>query len=710
MHAHPLLLLDLASSLRDSLNALFTNLFTMQTAIAALALTFVFAVLGWLIAFLLLRPKDVCSMVCSVHFLLVIASIILGIIGAFGLIDHYKGSLITAAGVALLVLTLPIFILAESFNYIVLSNQHARRHRDLRTPADKRTRRLVVFFTPLVIGLILVGIGLAVGTLGAITEVTILLLVLWVLALGAELLFLGSAHQRRRKLAAMPGGSQLDQEQLAALWASGISSYRIGRGRTAAAYWEEFTERVTVTEELLLEEEGELELVAVEEQETVAYTAGGAAVAAGPAIHRQHRLHRRAPAHRFRRRWGGSLVLLVITLLAVAVCVMTGVTALTTLGIALAFLMPAIFLVVHRMRRDHDVRFTTETVEKINATQAALVVAGEREASATASSAAAPPRPASAPPGLHPTRPTPVVPPAPEPVILPKEEPEPPTLPSAEQAAQASQQAVAAGQAHENPDVADATVILPGRPAGPAHENPDIADDTLLIAHTPATPEAEEITVAQLEAHFQDVPYPATKAVLLEHARKRNLPRTVITWLEITSETVVFTTVTEVVRRYTLYRTTGKVEEAEQTVAAAAAPARKRKPSGRIGIIDFQRYLHGVDYPATKAHLLEQARKNNAPPNMIARLEQLEDNYRFTNVSDVMLGYAYHRYLHGLHYPATKAHLLEHARKHHAPQKLLDRLEALSDSATFASLEEVFHHSRTSHAPEAEVEIDEEEE
>ncbi|HEU5368156.1 MAG TPA: hypothetical protein VFU69_06815, partial [Ktedonobacterales bacterium] len=150
MGAHPLLLLDTSSSLADTLKSISNALFQVPVTITALVLTFVFAMLGWLIAYVFLRPKEVCSMVCSIHFFLTVATIVLGLLGAIGLIDHYyPGSLITGAGVSLLVLWLPLFILVESFNYVVLSNKHARRHRDLRTPRDRQVRRGVVFLTPL---------------------------------------------------------------------------------------------------------------------------------------------------------------------------------------------------------------------------------------------------------------------------------------------------------------------------------------------------------------------------------------------------------------------------------------------------------------------------------------------------------------------------------------------------------------------------------
>ena len=620
MATQSLFFLDAASSIQDALNALFTNLFTLPMMIAALVLTFVLAGLGWLIAYFFLRPKEICSMVCSIHFLIVILTIVLGMVGAFGIIDRYSGSLITGAGVALLVLTLPLFVLVESFNYVVLSNKHARRHRDLRTAQDRRVRRLVVFMTPLLTGAVLLGVGLVlsatVTTLTALASVEILLLTLWVLALGIEIISLARARQRRRRLAAMPASPMLDQEELAALWVSGFSSYRIGRGETSPAYWEVFTERVYITEELLLEEDGELDLVEVEEQETKMYAvaAGAAAGGAGSAAlapHQNHRSQRHPARRRFRRRWGSSIILLIIALIAVAIAVTAGTVATTTIvAIALAFLAPAVYLIIHRIRRDNDLRFATETTDRISAVQASTAAAQGR-----AGAAVAPARPrassAQTPPALRPTRPTPVVPPATPPVIPSKEEPsEPPTLPSLESAEAASQQAIAAGQ---------------------AHENPDIADDTLLMQPAPATP------------------------------------------------------------------------------APVVPASSKRRASRSIGIIQFQHFLHDAHYPTTRDQLLAVARKNNASSNMITRLEELDEHHSFINVRDVMIGYAYHRYLRDASYPATRDQLLAHIRANKAPAKLTTWLEGLDETASFANLTEVVRSYASHGKGEDEEEEDEEE-
>jgi Protein of unknown function (DUF2795) len=471
------------------------------------------------------------------------------------------------------------------------------------------------------------------------------------------------------------------------------------------------------------------------------------------------------------RRWGGVMLLLLVALVATVVTIVAGsVAAVTTAGIALAFLAPVIFLVVHRVRRDNEVQFATETAQKVSTVQYVAVAAQ----SATVVAPAAPPEPprsrrtsgvVPAVP-LHPARPVPVNPPIEEPVIAPAEEPEPPTLPSAEIAA-------AAGAAHENPDISEDTIII-GR-AGAAHENPDIAEETLLIGHKPVSEVSDKISVTEFQHYLRgihypatreqllaqarqnDAPpnmiarlevleesytfisvsevmrgyayhrylrgvrYPATRDQLLAHARSNNAPSRLILWLETIEVTVVFASLVEVMRYHTQHlQETGEEHvtlDAAPSAEPVAEPAVEPAPevpaapraSRSIRITAFQHYLHGVDYPATRAELLEQARQNDAPPNMIVRLEELDPNHQFLNPRDVMVGYANHRYLSSVSYPATSDQLLESARANKVKNKLVGWLEGLKEPVTFASLTEVVR-SYEAHHEEEEEEDEEEDE
>jgi hypothetical protein len=831
MSAHSLVLLDGSSSLADTLRNLSNALFQVPVIITALVLTFVCALVAWVIAYVFLRPKEVCSMVCSLHFFLTIATIVLGLLGALGLIDHYfPGSLITGAGVSLLILAIPLFILVESFNYVVLSNKHARRHRDLRTPQDRNTRRGVVFLAPLAIGVVLLIVGILISAAGvavsAIAQVIVLLLVLWVLAIGAELLVLFLANRRRRRVEALGEGAALDREQLAAIWVSGFSSYRIGRGETVftsetmtveerETAWGTFTERVFVTEELILEEEGELDLVEVEEAETATYAVSGGAAAL--ALHGGHRNQRHPASNRFFRRWGGVLLLLLIAVAAILAAIIGAVALATTAAIGAVFLIPVLFLLLHRTRRDSEMRFATATAHKVSTVpaspilgqggsaavvQEAVVVEEVTQATTPASRRTTGAQTAVP---LHPARPVPVTPPLAEPEIPPKEEPEAPTLPSVDAAEPA-------GAAHINPDIAEDTIIGVGAAAaagailagagkksrdedtaetasvdsaaGAASVDADTAEETLLIGHAPVSevsdhisitefqhylrgihyPATREQLIAQAKAnnappnmiarlevleegytfssvsevmrgyayhrYLRGVRYPATRDQLLAHARANNAPPKLIGWLEGLEATVVFASLAEVLRSHTKHLeekgeegtadaalleadppaadpaiaedTITDVSAADATTTDAAAADQVSLPKG-IRITEFQHYLRGVDYPATREQLIAQARANGAPANMIARLEELDETHSFISVRDVMIGYAYHRYLRGVKYPATRDELLAHARANNAPKKLILWLETLSVTVTFVSLTEVVRSYATHHHDEEEI-------
>lgn len=51
--------------------------------------------------------------------------------------------------------------------------------------------------------------------------------------------------------------------------------------------------------------------------------------------------------------------------------------------------------------------------------------------------------------------------------------------------------------------------------------------------------------------------------------------------------------------------------------------------------IDVQKYLKGVEYPASKTELMEAAQTNSAPEDVIAVLDALEDDAQFENAEEV---------------------------------------------------------------------------
>lgn len=128
--------------------------------------------------------------------------------------------------------------------------------------------------------------------------------------------------------------------------------------------------------------------------------------------------------------------------------------------------------------------------------------------------------------------------------------------------------------------------------------------------------------------------------------------------------------------------------------------------------IEVQKALKGMDYPAKKQDLIEKARKNGAPQEVMKVLENLPDK-EFENAVDVSKefregGRGSHqggsrrgsqeekgqgishrgagsppieaqKALKGMDYPAGKREILEKARENSATQEVMDILEDLPD-------------------------------
>ena len=65
----------------------------------------------------------------------------------------------------------------------------------------------------------------------------------------------------------------------------------------------------------------------------------------------------------------------------------------------------------------------------------------------------------------------------------------------------------------------------------------------------------------------------------------------------------------------------------------------ERRKEGRSS--DLQRYLTGVDYPASKNDLLEAARRNDAPEDVLSALRGLQDK-KYEGPPQVMQSYGQH--------------------------------------------------------------------
>jgi len=178
-------------------------------------------------------------------------------------------------------------------------------------------------------------------------------------------------------------------------------------------------------------------------------------------------------------------------------------------------------------------------------------------------------------------------------------------------------------------------------------------------------------------------------------------------------------TIVEEVRRET------PAEMEVRPVTEAERPATTPGPApGHLSAADLQVYLRGIDYPAGRQDLIDHARKNQAPENVITVLEGFSDrSYRSaaevseefgseirggrperteTTVEEARVTGEIHEeppvarragapslahlsaadlqvYLKGMDYPAGKQDLIAHARKNDAPESVIAALEGFGD-------------------------------
>jgi hypothetical protein len=164
------------------------------------------------------------------------------------------------------------------------------------------------------------------------------------------------------------------------------------------------------------------------------------------------------------------------------------------------------------------------------------------------------------------------------------------------------------------------------------------------IPVTTAGPRPGHVSAAGLQTYLKGMDYPAGRQDLIAQARKNDAPDGVITILEGFSDRT-FRSAAEVSEEFgseaRTRRPTGieatRPEVREEhirtgTVVEEPSVTRRTGPSlAHLSPIDLQSYLKGVDYPAERRDLIDHARKNNAPENVIAALEQFSDRtYRST--------------------------------------------------------------------------------
>lgn len=121
----------------------------------------------------------------------------------------------------------------------------------------------------------------------------------------------------------------------------------------------------------------------------------------------------------------------------------------------------------------------------------------------------------------------------------------------------------------------------------------------------------------------------------------------------------------------------------------------------KVSPIVVERYLAGVDYPASRQDLIDQARKNEADRDVMDTLNSLPDQTYHSpiDVSKAMAGETIkpgehaseagqkaavsaadiQRHLRGIDYPAGKEGVINQAQKNNAPEAVLDILRKIKD-------------------------------
>ena len=167
-------------------------------------------------------------------------------------------------------------------------------------------------------------------------------------------------------------------------------------------------------------------------------------------------------------------------------------------------------------------------------------------------------------------------------------------------------------------------------------------------------PPRTRLSAADLQVYLKGMDYPAGRQDLVTHARGNNAPQEVISSIEGFSDRTYqsaadvstefgreargeqSTTMetrrepgitTEEARREQMVRPETQVEE--------GPAARRTVPSHtRLSAADLQVYLKGMDYPAGRQEIVAQARKNNAPEDVISAIETFSDR-TYRSAADV---------------------------------------------------------------------------
>lgn len=64
----------------------------------------------------------------------------------------------------------------------------------------------------------------------------------------------------------------------------------------------------------------------------------------------------------------------------------------------------------------------------------------------------------------------------------------------------------------------------------------------------------------------------------------------------------------------------------------------KQDEKGKPSVVNLAKHFHGIDFPANKQDLIEQAKKNGADEKVMNMLDQMEER-EYAGMKDVMKEY-----------------------------------------------------------------------
>ncbi|MDN7012471.1 DUF2795 domain-containing protein [Methanoculleus sp. FWC-SCC3] len=158
-------------------------------------------------------------------------------------------------------------------------------------------------------------------------------------------------------------------------------------------------------------------------------------------------------------------------------------------------------------------------------------------------------------------------------------------------------------------------------------------------------PSAGRLSAAGLQTYLAGMNYPASKQDLITRARQSDAPQGVVSVLENFNDRA-YRSPADVREEFgseaRTRQPTGievparEVRETTVEEIREEAPAARRTvpPRTHLSAADLQVYLKGMDYPAGRQEVAAQARKNNAPQDVIAAIEGFSDR-TYQSAADV---------------------------------------------------------------------------